>query len=204
MKRILIFGPIGDLGGRELEVAFIAKTLSTNYFVDICTSGSFTKSSQVFEFDKNQNFFGLNSLLYRKSRIFKTLSYLSYVKNKKKGAKYDYVNNAVLKKYFNYEREIEVVLESLVLNYDAVFICAQLCSTFVDKIIKFAKKHNRKILFRTTGFISSNDYNYINDVDCFIHHSFNNANRIENNKPHTYVIIDQCAFNEEHFFKKFQ
>lgn len=50
-------------------------------------------------------------------------------------------------------------------------------------------------MFRTTGAITFSDYEFINSVDCFIHHSINNASKIETSNK--YVIIDQCAYNEK-------
>ncbi|TBV25502.1 hypothetical protein DMZ43_11185 [Meridianimaribacter sp. CL38] len=198
MKKILLFGPIGDFGGRELEVGFIADALSQKYLVDVCSTSSFSNKSQVFEFNTSLNVFSLNSLLYHKKRMFKMLSYLSYLKNKKVGAKHDYVNNALLKKYFNYDEEIAVVLESLVKGYDAIFVCAQLCSGYVEKSIFYAKKHKLKVFFRTTGLIKDSAYDFITDVDCFIHHSLKNARAIPQESTYRYTIIDQFANNENH------
>ena len=50
---MLIIGPIGDFGGRELEAGFIANSLSDNYDVEICSIGNITKNSQVYETFKN-------------------------------------------------------------------------------------------------------------------------------------------------------
>ncbi|MHB1105156.1 MAG: hypothetical protein ACYCZ2_02235 [Lutibacter sp.] len=59
------------------------------------------------------------------------------------------------------------------------------------------KSKNKKVLFRTKGAISFANYNFINSVDCFIHHSVSNASRIQKDKNHSYVFIDQCAYNEK-------
>ena len=82
-------------------------------------------------------------------------------------------------------------------KYDLLFICAQLTTAFLDEVIQIAKENNIKVVFRTTGAIGFSDYDFISSVDCFIHHSVSNASRIQKDKNHTYVIIDQCAYNEK-------
>ncbi|OOG65786.1 hypothetical protein B0E44_15520 [Flavobacterium sp. A45] len=67
-------------------------------------------------------------------------------------------------------------------------------------MIRQAKSKNKKVLFRTTGTITFSDYDFIDSVDCFIHHSQKNVEQIEMRTKHKYVIIDQCAYNEKSFF----
>jgi len=83
-KRILIFGPIGDFGGRELESGFIASVLSSKFDVAICSSGTISEKSQFFDFNKGLNVFSVNQLLFDKYWIIRILAYLSFLKNKSK------------------------------------------------------------------------------------------------------------------------
>lgn len=200
-QKIVIFGPIGDFGGRELESGFIASVLSTKYVVDICSSVLITKNSQVFDFNKKQKVIGIKELLFTHFIILKLVALLSYVKNRFKGNVNDYVNNAFAKHFLNYDKKVQIVLENLINDYDAVFIMAQLSSYLINDVILIAKKLNKKVFFRTTGTITFSGYDFIDSVDCFIHHSVNNANKIEKIKCHNYVIIDQCAYNEEALLK---
>lgn len=195
-KKILIFSPIGDFGGRELEAGFIAGILSKENIVDICTSGVLTEKSQIFDFDKNQNVFSVNDLLTKKYLFIRLLSYLSFLKNNFKGAVSNYTNNGFAKKYFGYNKKREAIIEDLVSGYDLIFICADLSSLLMSEVVGFAKRNNIKVLFRTTGAIRSTDYDYLNDVDCYIHHSHSNVNKLSGIKKQKFEIIDQCAFNE--------
>jgi glycosyltransferase involved in cell wall biosynthesis len=95
-----------------------------------------------------------------------------------------------------YDKKVQIVLDNLIKDYDAVFIVAQLSSYLVSDVIQIAKSKNKKIFFRTTGTIIFSDYDFIDSVACFIHHSVNNASKIEKAKNHKYVIVDQCAYNE--------
>ena len=196
-KKILLFGPIANFGGRELETGFIAHSLSFKYEVDVCTTGFLTKESQLFHFDKNQKAFSLQDTLCDKYFSIKILSFLSYLKNCQEGGILSkYANNVIAKKYFGYDRKRILTIKELVSKYDLVFICAQLSSNLVSEVVKFAKENKKKVVFRTTGAIKNPNYNFLEDVDLFIHHSNNNANKLLNLKNHNYRIIDQCAFNE--------
>lgn len=201
MKKILIIGPIGNFGGRELESGFIASALSSKYIVDICTTGSLSSKSQVFIFNKKQKVFSLGDLVCQQYLVLKSLALLSYVKNNCKEVLSSYVNNNIAKKYFNYKGKTLFIVQELVAQYDVIFICAQLTSSLMNDIITFAKINNKKILFRTTGTIREANFNYIENVNLFIHHSEVNANNFKKFKNHDYKIIDQCAFNERELLK---
>lgn len=200
-KKILLFGPIGDFGGRELESGFIASILSKKYNVTLCSNGTISQKSQVFDFDKNLNVFSVKTLLFDKYWVIKLFACFSFFKNFCKGEASSYVNNAIAKRFFDYNKKVKTILDSLVNDYDAVFICAQLSSELVGEVIRIANGKNKKVLFRTTGTITFSDYAFIDLVDCFIHHSVINANKIEKVKNHKYVIVDQCAYNELNLLK---
>ncbi|WP_162789258.1 glycosyltransferase family 4 protein [Flavobacterium fluviale] len=193
-EKILLFGPIADYGGREIECGLIALVLSSKYEVSICSTGTITNKSQLFNFNKNQRVFSIKELLFNRFFILKIAGFLSYFKNTCKGEVSNYVKNYFAKKFFQYDEKVEIVLKDLISDFDAVFIIAQLSSGLVSEIIQLAKKDNKKVLFRTTGTITFSDYDYIELVDCFIHHSYNNASRI--NKSKKFAVIDQCANNE--------
>ena len=200
-QKILLFGPIGDFGGRELESGFIASVLSSKYEVTICSTGNISKKSQVFDFNKNQRVIGVKELLGSRFFDLKLFAFLSFLKNGCKGKVSDFVNNSFAKRFLDYDRKAQIVLEHLIIDFDAIFVVAQLSSGLVSDVIKLAKSNNKKVLFRTTGTITFADYDFINSVDCFIHHSQNNVKQIENKRKHKFVIIDQCAYNEIDLFK---
>lgn len=200
-KKILIFGPIGNFGGRELEVGFIADSLSVKYDVAVCSSSTLTDNSQIFDFNKNLNAFSVNDLLCKRFYSINILSLVSYWRNKKQGVKNSYANNGISKKYFNYNTKRLTVIRELLPQYELLFICAQLTTALISELIQIAKENNIKVVFRTTGAIGFSDYDFIDSVDCFIHHSVINASRIQEDKKHAYVIIDQCAYNEKDLLK---
>lgn len=193
-KKILLFGPFGDFGGRELEVSFIASVLSSRYEVSICTTGDVSNKSQVFHFNRAQKVFSIKELVCYTYPVITIVSFFSFLKNNLKGALSNYANNVVAKRYFKYDRKVNNILEGLVKQYDVVFICANLSSSYLNAVIAFSKKYDVKVVFRTTGQIKDIAFNYLNDVDLFIHHSESNAEKI---KLDNYEIIDQCSFIED-------
>ena len=197
MKKILVLGPIGDYGGREIEAGFIANVLSSQYDVTIFSTGSLTKKSQVFHFNHRQKVLTLSGLLIKKFFVFRLLSFLSFLKSNFAGSISDYANNGVLKRKFGYHQKAVEIIDELVPQYDVLFICAQLSSNFLHESIHAAKKNNVKVIFRTTGYITDSNFGYLNGVDCFLHHSFRNAEALKSHGEHQYLLIDQCAFNEK-------
>jgi glycosyltransferase involved in cell wall biosynthesis len=200
-QKILITGPFLDFGGRELEVGFISNTLSSKYNIEICSTVTFSSKSQVLDFDKNLKTFSLKGKICKEFRIIKSLAFISYLKNKCKGSISDYANNEWAKKYFKYENKAVKTLNGLVPKYDLIIFIGQISSVYTKEIIEISNKNKVKIIFRTTGkILDFQQYDYLNKVDLFIHHSKKNASnlRIRN---HNYKIIDQCAFNEKELLK---
>lgn len=140
----MIFGPIGDFGGRELESSFVTSVLSSKYEVAICSSVLITPKSQVFDFYSNLNAFSLKELLFNKFWIIKCLALFSFLKNSCNGQVYSYANNAIAKRFGGYDKKIQKVLEDLIDDYDAVFVIAQLGSGLLSDVISIAKNKKKR------------------------------------------------------------
>jgi glycosyltransferase involved in cell wall biosynthesis len=198
-KKVLILSPVGDVGGRELEVGYLASIIAEKYDVKVISTTNYSKKSQVTSF-KGFVFTSANELIFNKSIYVKIfIRILSFFK---KSYAYDSssLSNTFVKKRLNVELNKVKILKEEILKIDLVFICAQLKSNYVESIIPFAKENNKPIIFRTTGLIEENlDLSYFKFVDLFIHHSKKNAERLQ--KKYNYTIIDQCCFNEDKFLK---
>lgn len=199
MKKVLFFGPLEDFGGRELETAFIAHIISKKYIVDICSSTSFTMKSQIYNFDKKQHAFSLNSLLIENYLSIKLFASISYWKNRSNKNRSFFAKNYISKHYLDYKKKIKEQLELLIPKYDLIFICSQLSSNYIDDIVKITNSNNIKVILRTTGTINYIKYSYLKNIDCFVHHSNSNASKLI--LKSNFEIIDQCAFNETDLLK---
>lgn len=197
MKKILIIGPFKDKGGRELMSSFIANTLSNHFIVDIISTDNMTKTSEVHKNYKNGLVSSVKEILFRENFLFRFFSYLAFLKNGRINRPFNFVNN-VFNKQFGYSEKVYVLLQKLVLNYDLIFINAQLTSNYVDQIVDFSFTKMKHVVFRTSGTIYNSQVNiqYLNKVSLFIHHSTVNAKKIEN-LTKDYTIIDQCSFIEK-------
>ena len=197
MKKVLLFGPIGDFGGREVEAGFIAKVLSAHYQVAVCSTEPISRKSQVFTFNSQLEVFSLNDLLCKRFFSMRLLAVMNFLFNGGKGMWSKQAQNSISKKYFGYQTKINAVRDRLLATQDLIFICGQLSSNYVKEVVEFAYKNHKKVIFRTTGTISNaTHYPYLDQVDCFIHHSLSNAAKIKHLTAYRYEIIDQCAFNE--------
>lgn len=196
MKKILIIGPIGDFGGRELMTGFIANVLSEIYHVEVCSTVAISNKTQVKEFF-NGPVYGIGGLLFKKYFFIKLLAYISYFKSKKKGNLFAYCNNTFTRRFFNYKEKEAKLLKEYVKEFDGFIINAQLISEYSAFLIDEISKQGKKVIFRTTGTIKHEHiYQSLNKVDLFIHHSMANKNRLHLENHH-YDIIDQCSFIED-------
>lgn len=198
-RKILLIGPIGDFGGRELEAGFIAKTLMSDYEVSICSTVDFTDKSQLFDFVKKGQVTSLKELAFINNFILRVTSFFSFLKNNRKYPMSFYVTNKFNKRYFNLDDKINNQIIKEIGNNDLILICAQLSSSYMKEIIDYSHLKNKTILFRTTGTIrevSKDKFKLLKKVTKFIHHSEANAANLNSQILLPYVIIDQCAFNE--------
>ncbi|OXB07618.1 glycosyltransferase family 4 protein [Flavobacterium pectinovorum] len=200
-SKILIIGPITDFGGRELEVGFVSNVLSSKYQVEVCSTVTISKNTQVLDFSKSLPVFSLKSKVFKNFGVIKFLAFISYLKNNFKGSVPDYANNEWAKKHYSYDAKALKVLNTLIPKYNLVIFFGQLSSNYIKEIIEICHHNKIKFVFRTTGkILDYQNYDYLNYVDLFIHHSANNANGLKIN-AHNYTVIDQCAFNEEELLK---
>lgn len=203
-KKIVIFGPIGDFGGREVEVNIIAKALQDNFDVTILSSTYMTENSFALNELQNVSWNCVSKSLYEKSSVLKTFAKFSKLKSKGKYLNYFYCNNAITKKIFNYNKLQWQVIENEIKNANLVLSCMQLTSQFLPEIIQFCSENKIPSLVRTTGTIRKFDsikFNFLKKATLFIHHSQANALNLNNQINLPYVVIDQCALHEESLLK---
>ena len=80
-NNILIIGPFGDKGGRELEAGFIGQILTPHYKVHLCSTGFISKNSQVYQFLDKSQVTAFRKELFQSSLRIQILSIISYLKN---------------------------------------------------------------------------------------------------------------------------
>jgi glycosyltransferase involved in cell wall biosynthesis len=202
-QNLLIIGPIGDIGGRELETGFIANALSDDYNITICSTANYTSKSQIFDFVLKEKVTNLNQLIFNQNLWFKLLAVLGYLKSSKKGLVLDYVSNS-LSRQTGYRKYALKQIKKKIDNADAVIICAQISSNYIKEVIEYSSSKQKPTLFRTSNTIKKLDINqkaWLDKVTFFAHHSLSNAKRLAFLENHNYQLIDQCTFKEDYMLK---
>lgn len=198
-KKVLIFGPIGDFGGRDVEVNIIAKSLNGKYNISLLSSIYISDKSYALADLAVQNFTSFQIQAFNSSLLLRILAYVLKFKNKKNKKAYAFVKNKLSKKIFNFKKNNISILESKIKESDVVIACVQLSSNYLKELVEISNKHNKPCIVRTTGTIRDFDIkktDFLKRVALFVHHSETNARNLNNQIELPYTIIDQCALND--------
>lgn len=201
-KKILITGPIGDKGGREVEAGFFAATLQKNGFnVNVLSTGYISVKSQLLFFIEPEKVDSVNKILFEKIFLYKVLSIFSWLKNFGKLSPHGFVSNLVTKRFLNYKKQVNSLLDHEIQNYDVIIFLGQITSNYSKEIIESTNKHRKKIIYRTTGMINIhlNVPKYFEKVNLFVHHSVKNHTYNLQMRNPNFEILDQTAVNESSF-----
>jgi glycosyltransferase involved in cell wall biosynthesis len=199
-NRVCIVGPIGDFGGREVEVNIIARALEHDFDVCILSTGYMTSDSFALKNLKKVKWASVSKKIVAKNPILFFLSFLSRIINKGKRKNYGYLNNLISKKIFDLDKLYQKEIEKMLKESNLVILCVQLKSKFFPEIVSFCDENKIPCLVRTTGTIrevSQLDFSFLKKVNLFIHHSESNAENLNKQINLPFSIIDQCALNED-------
>lgn len=199
-KKVLIFGPIGDFGGRDVEVNIIAKSLKEYFEIRFFSSIYISAESYSLLDLRSPNYSSFQIELSNRFFWLKFISYLLQVKNhKKKLRPYAFVKNKLSKKLFNFRKHKLEILQHEVEMADVIIVCGQLTSKYLKEIVNYSSDYKKPCMVRTTGTINpfkKSDFEFLNQVSRFIHHSEKNASNLNTIYDLPYTVIDQCALND--------
>lgn len=204
MKRKLLFiGPIGDIGGRELETGFMANSLSNEFDVKILSTGNLTSKSQIFDFVSQETVQTLNESIYKSNLWFRALSRLSAKNSNQVKDKYSYTSNTIAKKTGYRDYAIKKLKEQINKS-NIIVLCMQLTSNYINEIVEFSFGLKKPVVLRTSTTINNvneQDREWLEKIDLFIHHSESNAEKLNHLENYKYTIIDQCTYKEKEMLK---
>jgi len=195
-KNILIIGPIGDFGGRDVEVNIIAKALENTNNVNILSTGYITSKSFAIKDLKKIKWNSVPKILFKTNLIVNFISKISRLKNRGKLKSYGYVNNNFVKRFLNLDEKYIEILQTELNKVDIVILCVQLTTKFLKNIIEYCYEKKIPVIIRTTGTIrpfNIDEFMFLKKVNLFIHHSESNAKNLNSQIKLPYTIIDQCA-----------
>lgn len=196
-NKIQIYAPLSKYGGREIETAFIASVLEKKYEVVLTSLGNYYEDSDLKYIEKTISFNSLNKKIYEKNLLVKTtIDLISFLK-KKNMPNHFRISNGLIKRIYNIEKKKLKILQDEIKVSNLIFICAQLSTNYIQKIIQMSKENNIPVILRTTGTIKQKkNMDWCLDVKKIIHHSEANAKILENRISTNYEIIDQCSLSE--------
>jgi glycosyltransferase involved in cell wall biosynthesis len=203
-KKILIFGPIGDFGGRDVEVNIIARSLLPEYDVRIFSTIYITEKSFAVQNLSGISFSSLKQKLYHGNLLIRMFSYIKFLQNRKENKPYDYIKNRLSNPLFDFRVKELKVIESEIRNADAVIGCVQLSSQYLPEAVEISKNYNIPFIVRTTGTIREihpQQFDFLRKVTHFIYHSEANAKNFNRQIALPYTVIDQCALSENSLLK---
>lgn len=199
-KSVLIFGPIKDFGGREVEVNIINKALSKSYKTNILSSLYMTEKSFALLNVDNDNWQSIPRLLLRKYFLINLFASLTFLLNKKNNNKTYYLNNKMSRCIYSINHLFLNEIYKQIDKSHFVVACVQLSTKYVSEIVNYCFKASKPCLIRVTGTIFSikTEYeNYIHKVTAFVFHSKVNAQNLVSKCKAPYFIIDQCTLLED-------
>lgn len=196
-KKILIFGPIGDYGGRDVEVNIIARALS-DYDVKICSTKLITDQSYALR-GLTIPFTCLPKELYRRHLIRTIATTLSVLRGKTESG-YAHIKNRISRKLFNFPKLEVSIIKREIDKVDLVIGCVQLSSKHLAEVAKLCYERKIPLIVRTTGTIrrlSFENKAFLPLITHFVHHSEANAMNLDCQFKGCYSIIDQCTIHED-------
>ena len=195
-KKILFFGPIGDFGGRDIEVNIIAHAIAEQYDTKVLSTMFITEDSCAVNGICIVDFNSFDIEVYNSNWMLRILSHVFYWKNKRKKLPYAYVKNGLSKRLYDFDKPRRKILEEEIKNADAVIACVQPTSLYLKNAIEICQKLNKPFFIRTTGEVQQLNpsfFDFLKKVTCFIHHSEINAQNLNKQMPLPYAVVDQCA-----------
>lgn len=203
-KNIVIFGPIGDIGGREIEVNLIAQSLEKQFNVKIVSSSYMTENSFTLLGLQQTTWKSIPKELYQNHFWLRSLSLISKTFNKGSKQAYGYLINSFSKKTTDLHGLYWKQIREELVHADLVLLCVQLTTKFLKEIVLYCQENNIPCIVRTTGTIRdvpAKDFDFLKKVSLFVHHSEANANNLNKQLYLPYAVIDQCALTESYLLE---
>lgn len=200
--KILIAGPIGQVGGREIESGVFAKALEeAGYEVQLLSTSYLDNKSQVFDFFKT-NVTSLYSEVYKETLAIRLLSLFAWLKNGFRGRPYFYVANKVIKKHFRYRERVEALIQRELVSCDILIYMGSFHSNYEKTFIQLANQYDKICLLRIVNKINEEALNPVfKKVDRLVLHSIENCTESVRELGVGLRYLDQTTARENDFLK---
>ncbi|RXG13764.1 glycosyltransferase involved in cell wall biosynthesis [Leeuwenhoekiella aestuarii] len=200
--KILIAGPIGQVGGREIESGIFAKALEeAGYEVQLLSTSYLDNKSQVFDFFKT-NVTSLYLEVYKETLAIRLFSLFAWLKNGFKGSPYFYVANKVIKKHFRYRERVEALIQRMLVSCDILIYMGSFHSNYEQTFVQLTDRYNKICLVRIVNKINEEALNPVfKKVDGLVLHSIENCTESVQELGVGLRYLDQTTARENDFLK---
>lgn len=197
-KNIIVIGLIDNIGGREIEVRTILKSLSVKYNVKLVSLYFMTKNSEAIK-GINCSWTNIYRELNESNFFLKLISLLVTKYHKRKTPSYFLVDNKISRLFFNFNKLKINLLKKEIDKADAVLYCGTLHLNLLNEIIKYCNNRTRPIVLRTTGKIKSipkSLESLVSFVNKTLVHSNQNTFLLKKNGAKPIEVVDQTSIQE--------
>lgn len=206
-RKYLIFSPINEYGGVNIEVSFIANLLAEKNPVEIISLGNYFLGA-LGKLPLNVSYNSLDRILYQENFLIRSSTNLLCAIKPLSLPNHFRVENLLTKiAVINLRRKKIKKIQEAISGSAVIIICSQLTSHLVKEIVEISFQQNKKIIFRLTGQIQAQHLNeenipWLKKVSTFIHHSSKSQNKLSNFlRNSNNIIIDQTSILEEELLK---
>ena len=132
-KRILVIGPISDFGGREIMTNLLTHSLESHYDVQIVSTTSMSKHSVALK-GTSSSWNTINYYLYRRFPFLKLSALLTKFINRRNEQAYEFINNRLSKRYFQFERQYIKGIEQFVNQSSCILYSGEIDGKWFEEI----------------------------------------------------------------------
>ena len=205
-QQYLIISPVNQYGGVNLDVGFIAKTVSQNDTeVFVLSHGKYFDDCSLFDMIPVSSYTSVDKVLYENNTLIKLSLRLLGLLKPMPIPLHHRIKNLLTKSLSNVNKKRLEVLKQYVSEYDKIILCSQLTGQWNEEIIQIASQLKKPIYFRITQQINPERITekqlfWLKEVSHFIHHSKQNLDILAEILPtNKHTCIDQCVMWEEDF-----
>ena len=147
-KKIVLFAPINDFGGINLDVGFISSILKNSHEVKVVSLANYYSNSQIYHFDKNLDYNSLNRIIYKANLLYKIIVSIICFFKPVNVPNHFRVGDIFKKLPLTHFKKAPLrFLKSIIKDADYVFICSQLTAKFNRELIEFSSQLNKLVCF---------------------------------------------------------
>lgn len=200
LKKILLFGLIGDFGGIAVEAHILAKVLVKSYKVNLVSTNRISSKSFAIIDHKNFSWYTVARSIYNQYLGIRVSSKLTKFIHGRREKPETFIGNKITHHLYDFNSLYLKSIEKAIIENDIVIFLGSFDSKWLKEIVAFSYNNKKPLIFRTTGTIrnvSADLVSAFQDEFCVLVHSKSNFKALRNNGIYESSIIDQTSLMEK-------